>query len=99
MELKEHGISATRPDKVKHPPEVGQDILRAAIRSGQSLRRLYIHPRCGETIKALSNYRARELPGGSFEALPDPDPANQAFSHGADSLRFLFWRLRRELGL
>jgi hypothetical protein len=94
-ELKEIGISATPPDRVRHDVEQGQDILRAAISS----RRLLVHPGCEETIRCLSNYRARELVGGVFESQPDPGPANQIFAPGAESLRFLFWRLRRQLGL
>jgi hypothetical protein len=98
-ELKEHGIGAAPPKKVKHNVEEGQDVLRAAILSGSDLRRYYVNPRCKETIKSLSNYRARELSDGSFDPRPDPDPANHAFSHGCDSLRYLFWRLRRALGI
>lgn len=98
-ELKDHGINAARPALVKHEVEAGQDVLRAAILSGDNLRRLFIHPRCRQTIRCLSNYRARELADGSFDPRPDPDPANHAFSHGADSLRYLMWRLKRSLGI
>ena len=96
-ELKAHGINAARPQLVKHEVEAGQDVLRAAIFSGNNLRRLRVHPRCTQTIRSLSNYRARELADGSFDPRPDPDPANHAFSHGCDSLRYLIWRLRRGL--
>ena len=96
---KEHGIGAAAPGKVKHNVEEGQDVLRAAILSGSDLRRYHVHPRCKETIKALGGYRARELSDGSFDPRPDPDPANHAFSHGCDALRYLMWRLRRTLGL
>jgi hypothetical protein len=98
-ELKEHGIGAATPAKVKHGVEEGQDVLRAAILSGSDLRRYHVHPRCKETIRSLGGYRARELSDGSFDPRPDPDPANHAFSHGCDSLRYLMWRLRRVLGL
>lgn len=98
-ELKEHGIGAAPPKKVKHEVEAGQDVLRAAILSGSDLRRLFIHPRCVVTIRHLSNYRARELDDGSFDPRPDPDPANHAFSHGCDALRYLMWRLRKSLGI
>ncbi len=98
-ELKEHGIGAARPALVKHNVEEGQDVLRAAILAGSDLRRYYVHPRNKETIRSLSNYRARELSDGSFDPRPDPDPANHAFSHGCDSLRYLMWRLRRALGI
>jgi len=84
---------------VTHRVEEGQDILRAAILSGADLRRYFVHPRCRETIRCLGNYRARELADGSFDPRPDPDPANHAFSHGCDALRYLMWRLRRVLGL
>ncbi len=82
---------------MRHDPASGQDVLRAAIVGDAP--RLLVHPRCEETIRCLSNYRARELVGGRFEPLPDPGPANQAFAAGAESLRYLFWRLRREMGL
>ena len=98
-ELKEHIIGAAKPAKVKHNVEEGQDVLRAAILSGSDLRRYFVHPRCKETIRCLSNYRARELSDGSFDPRPDPDPANHAFSHGCDALRYLMWRLRRALGI
>lgn len=98
-ELKAHGITAARAQLVKHEVEAGQDVLRAAILSGGELRRLFVHPRCVQTIRCLTNYRARELADGSFDPRPDPDPANHAFSHGCDSLRYLFWRLRRALGI
>ena len=98
-ELKEHGITAARPKVIKHNVEEGQDVLRAAILSGRDMRRLYVNPRCIVTIRALRSYRARELADGSFDPRPDPDPANHAFSHPCDSLRYLFWRVRRSLGL
>jgi len=98
-ELKEHGIGAAPPAKVKHNVEEGQDVLRAAILSGSDLRRYLVHPRCKVTIRAFSNYRARELADGSFDPRPDPDPANHVFSHGCDAARYLMWRLRRTLGI
>lgn len=98
-ELKEHGIGAAPPGKVKHNVEEGQDVLRAAILSGSDLRRYHVHPRCKETIRSLGGYRAREMSDGSFDPRPDPDPANHSFSHGCDALRYLMWRLRRTLGL
>lgn len=98
-ELKEHGITAARPALVRHNVEEGQDVMRAAILSGSDLRRLIIHPRCKQTIRAITNYRARELADGSFDPHPDPDPANHAFSHGCDGKRYLLWRLRHYLGL
>jgi hypothetical protein len=98
-EFKEHGIGARSPGAVKHLVESGQDVLRAAISSAGNERRLYVHPRCTETIKSMTNYRAKELADGSFDTRPDPDPANHAFSHGADSLRYLMWTVRRALGL
>ena len=94
-EFKEIGIAATPAERVMHDVEAGQDVLRAAISSG----RLLVHPRCEETARHLQNYRARELVGGAFEPLPDPGPGNQVFAPGCESLRFLMWRLRRELGL
>ena len=78
---------------------MGQDVLRAAILSCGGLRRLIIHPRCAKTIWSLSNLRARQLTDGSYDPLPDPDPANHAFSHGCDSLRYYAWACRRWLGL
>lgn len=98
-ELKEHGIGARKPANVKHNVEEGQDVLRAAIATAGGLRRLFIHPRCTETIRGLSNYRARALADGSYDPRPDPDPANHAFSHGPDALRYLMWTQRRLLGL
>ena len=92
-ELKEIGIAATPPDKARHGVEQGQDVLRAAIASG----RLLVHPCCEETIRHLSNYRAKERIGGGFESVPDPGPANQIFAPGCESLQFLMWRLRRTL--
>ena len=94
-ELKEIGIRATPPDKARHGVEPGQDVLRAAIGSA----RLIVHPRCEETIRHLSNYRAKERIGGGFEPVPDPSPGNSAFAPGCESLQYLLWRLRRELGL
>lgn len=98
-EFKAHGISAAIPKKVKHEVEAGQDVLRAAICSGDGLRRYFIHPRCVKSIESLSRYRARMLADGSFDPRPDPDPANHAWSHGCDSKRYGVWRLRRWLGL
>jgi hypothetical protein len=98
-EFKEHGITALRPEKVKHGVEEGQDVLRAAISTAGGLRRYIIHPRCVESRRALENYRARELADGSFDARPDPDPANHVFSHACDSKRYGVWPLRRWLGL
>jgi hypothetical protein len=98
-EFKAHGINAARPQIVKHEVEAGQDVLRAAILSGRDMRRYFVHPRCKQTVRCLSNYRARELADGSFDPRPDPDPANHAFSHGCDALRYGFWRLRRILGI
>ena len=92
-ELKEIGIAATPPDRARHGVEQGQDVLRAAIASG----RLLVHPCCEETIRHLSNYRAKERIGGGFESVPDPGPANQIFAPGCESLQFLMWRLRRTL--
>lgn len=98
-ELKEHGIATANPNKVKHEVVKGQDVLRAAFRSGGELRRLFVNPRCTEFIRAVGNYRAKELADGSFDAKPDPDPANHRFSHPCDSARYLVWRLRYLLGL
>ena len=98
-ELKEHGIGAASAGAIRHEVPAGQDVLRAAISTAGDLRRLFIHPTCKETIRNLENYRARELADGSFDPRPDPDPANHAFSHGCDSLRYLMWRMRRTLGL
>ena len=98
-ELKEHGIGTRLAKSVKHEVEKGQDVLRAAICTAGDVRRLFVHPRCKETIRGLQNYRARELADGSFGPLPDPDPANHAFSHGPDSLRYGIWTQRRALGL
>ena len=98
-ELKEHGIGAAPAAKVKHNVEEGQDVLRAALLAGSDLRRYLVHPRCTVTIRAFSNYRARELADGSFDPRPDPDPANHTFSHGCDAARYLMWRLRRTLGI
>lgn len=99
QEFKAHGITAARPALVKHEVEAGQDVLRAAILSGGELRRYICHPRNVHTIRCLSNYRARELADGSFDPRPDPDPANHAFSHGCDALRYGFWRVRKALGI
>ena len=98
-EFKEHGIGTKMPVTVKHEVEKGQDVLRAAICTAGDVRRLFVHPRCAHTIRGLENYRARELADGSFGPLPDPDPANHAFSHPCDSLRYGIWTKRRALGL
>ena len=98
-ELKEHGISAYKPATVQHNVETGQDILRAAILSGEGLRRLLVHPRCTETIECLRNYRARELENGTFDPRPDPSPENHRWSHGTDSLRYFVFTRRFDLGL
>ena len=98
-EFKEHGIGTKTAKSVKHEVEKGQDVLRAAICTAGDVRRLFVHPRCAVTIRGLQNYRARELADGSFGPLPDPDPANHAFSHGPDALRYGMWTQRRALGL
>ena len=98
-ELKEHGIGTKKPASVRHRVEEGQDVLRAVIATAGGARRLFIHPRCKTTIRGLQNYRARELADGSFGPLPDPDPANHAFSHGPDMLRYGVWPMRRAFGL
>ena len=98
-ELKEHGIGARSAAAVRHEVEAGQDVLRAAICTAGDNRRLLVHPRCTATIKAMQNYRARELADGSFDPRPDPDPANHAYSHPLDMLRYLFWPIRKALGL
>lgn len=97
--LKDFGIGALAPKRIAHNVESGQDVLRAMIRSGDDERRLVIHPRCKQTIRALQNYRARELDDGSFDRRPDPDPANHVYSHGCDALRYGAWTQRRKLGL
>ena len=98
-ELKEHGIGAYKPSNVSHNVETGQDVLRAAILSGDNLRRLIIHPRNTETIRCLQNYRAREQADGSFDPRPDPSPENHVFSHGCDALRYFMWTRRGDLGI
>ena len=98
-ELKEHGIGARSPASVRHEVETGQDVLRAAISTAGGLRRLVVHPRCKVTVRAFESYRAREMSDGSFDPRPDPDPANHAFSHPTDALRYLIWTMRRSLGL
>ena len=98
-EFKDHGIGAAKPKMVAHRVESGQDVLRAAINSGGDTRRYVVHPRCSTVIKHYGSLRARELADGSFSPLPDPDPANHAFSHGPDAVRYLFWRVRRAFGL
>lgn len=98
-EFKEHGIGAKKPATVKHEVVKGQDVLRAAICTAGGVRRFFVHPRCKETIRGLENYRARELADGSFAPAPDPDPANHAFSHPCDALRYGMWTQRRALGL
>ena len=98
-ELKEHGFGVRKPGAVKHMVEEGQDVVRAAICTAGGLRRYLVHPRCTETVRAFANYRARQLADGSFDPRPDPDPANHAFSHGTDAVRYLFWVQRRVLGL
>jgi hypothetical protein len=98
-ELKEHGFGTRSPENVKHKVESGQDVLRAAICAAGGLRRLFIHPKCTEGIRGLSNYRARVLADGSYDPRPDPDPANHAFSHGPDAHRYLMWTQRKLLGL
>lgn len=60
MELKERGIGAAHPDNVRHDAEQGEGVLRGAISS----RRLRLHPRCVETIRALQNLRASEQAAG-----------------------------------
>ena len=98
-EWKEHGVGARTAKAIMHNVETGQDVLRAAIHSGSDLRRLIVHPRCTGTIRCVKSYRARELDDGSFDPRPDPDPANHAFSHGCDMLRYGMWSQRYSLGL
>lgn len=97
--MRDLGLGPRSPRLVTHRVEAGQDVLRAAIHSGDNDRRLVIHPRNTRTIRALQNYRARELDDGSFDSRPDPDPANHVFSHGCDMLRYGIWTQRRKLGL
>lgn len=98
-ELKAHGFGVRSAAKVRHEVESGQDVLRAAIHSGGATRRLFIHPRCVTVIEAMGRYRARQLADGSFDPRPDPDPANHAYSHPLDALRYGVWSFRRLLGL
>ncbi len=99
-ELKDHGFPITRPEKIAHKVESGQDVLRSAILTAGGLRRLLVHPRCRVFIKGVSSYRTRRLEDGSFSKLPDPQPANHKFSHPVDGARYLFWTLRKShLGL
>ena len=98
-ELRNHGLPGAAAARVRHKVVEGQDVLRAAILTAGDLRRFFVHPRCTATIRALSNYRAKELTDGSYAPEPDPDPANHAFSHGCDQARYLVWRIRRQLGL
>ena len=98
-ELKAHGLPSALPKRVKHRVTEGQDVLRAAILSAGDDRRVFVHPRNVHTIKAYNTYRAKELADGSFAPEPDPDPANHAYSHPCDSARYLFWRIRRMLGI
>lgn len=98
FEFREHGIGARR-GKVRHNVEEGQDVLRTAIRSAGGERRLFVHPRCVETIRSFENFRAQELQDGSFGPRPDGDPANHRFSHGCDASRYLSWVLRWMFGV
>jgi len=98
-EFKEHGFGVKKPGSVKHNVEEGQDVMRAVIATAGNVRRYLVHPRCVETIRDFTHYRARVLADGSFDPRPDPDPANHAFSHGTDSPRYLMWTERRALGL
>ncbi len=97
-ELKEHGIGRSAPKRVKHEIVDGQDVLRAAI-SAAGVIRFFVHPRCEQFRKAAENFRANELPDGSYSERPDPTPGNHKFSHPVDGTRYGVYRYRRELGL
>ena len=98
FELKERGISALNPERVRHAVTSGQDVLRSLILSGEDSRRLFIHPRCTRTVEAFKNYRATELAEGIYDPRPDPGPSNHTFSHGTDQARCLCWTLRTAFG-
>jgi len=99
FELREHGLTPANPDRVRHNVEAGQDVVRAVVRTADGEVRLFVHPRCTETIRSFKNYRARQLDDGSFDARPDPDPANHVYSHATDAARYLCWTVRRMFGI
>lgn len=98
-EFKEHGFSVRTAKAVKHEVVAGQDAVRAAILTAGGIRRLFVHPDCTEVIGNFGRYRAKALGDGSYSPKPDPDPANHAFSHTCDMVRYGIWSMRRLLGL
>ncbi|MDP3911107.1 MAG: hypothetical protein Q8Q14_12020 [Gemmatimonadales bacterium] len=98
FELKEHGVGRSPNKKVRHDVEVGQAVLRAAFSAAGTIR-FWVHPRCRVFIECAQAYMAQELPDGTYGELPDPSPANHAFSHPLDGSRYLVYRYRRELGI
>ena len=98
-EFRAQGIRVFSPAQVHHSVTAGQDVLRAAICSGDETRRFFLHPRCAQTRLAFESYRATELAAGQFDPRPAPDTSNHRYSHGTDQARYLVWALRDRLGL
>ena len=98
-EWKEHGITTKAPKAVKHEVEAGQDVARAAMRTAGDVIRYYVNPGNRATVESLQKYRSQQLSDGSFGPKPDGSPANHAWSHCPDALRYGLWTLRRWLGL
>lgn len=102
-EWKEHGVTTKAPGKVMPPigmkVRAGQDVVRAAILTAGDTRRLFVSETCTVLIESMGKYRAKELTDGSFSPDADGSPANHAWSHCPDALRYGLWTLRRWLGL
>ena len=110
-----HGVTVADAADVKHDVVEGQDVLRAAMRTGGYLdddgravldeddpivRRLFVNPKtCPTYIAAVDSYAALELPDGSYSEKADPKPSNHRWSHPLDESRYLVWYLRDEIGV
>ena len=90
-----YGVSGYLPKRVKHEVEAGQRKLNGLFQAAAGYHRLFLHPRCAETINALGNYIAKQREDGSWEERPDVSAENHVWSHPCDALRYGAWGLRR----
>jgi Terminase RNaseH-like domain len=69
----------TRGSKIQD----GLELIRAALKSGTGVTRLFIHARCRKLIEAMEKYHYE--PGGGSEV-----PVKDGADHAIDALRYFF---------